>query len=116
MAGVVAYQFLLTKSTSGAENFTERSLKTICIGEKYNQSIYTTTGIMKINFSGHQVLKSSRFIHRQMSLGTVLLFKLPLYESHETKFAKVRWFSEVPGRRKMCFPRSWDGFEIPRKS
>ena len=72
--------------------------------------------MMKINFSGRQVLKSSRFIHRQMSLGTVLLFKLPLYESCETKFAKVRWFSEVPGRRKMCFPRSWDGFEISRKS
>ena len=116
MAGVVVHQFLLTKSTSEAENFTEQSLKPICIGEKYGYWMYTTTGIIKINFSGPQVPKSSRFIHRQMSLGTVLLFKLPLYESCETKFAKVRWFSEVPGRRKMCSPRSWDGFEILRKS
>ena len=78
--------------------------------------MYTTTGIMKINFSKPQVLKSNRVIHRQMSLDTVLLFKLPLYESCETKFAKVRWFSKVPSRRKMCFPRSWDGLGISRKS
>ena len=81
MAGVVVHQFLGAKSTSEAENFTERSLKLISIGEKYGYWMYTTTGIMKTNFSETQVPKSSRFIHRQMSLGTVLLFKLPLYES-----------------------------------
>ena len=75
MAGVVVYQFLLTKSTSGAENFTERSLKPICIGEKYGYLMYKTVGIMKIHFSKPQVLKNRRFIHRQMSPGTVLLFK-----------------------------------------
>ena len=113
MAGVVVHQFLLTKSTSEAENFTERSLKPICIGEKYGYWMYTSIGMMKITFSEPQVLESSRFIHRQMSLGTVLLFKLPLYESCETKFAKVRWFSGVPARRIMCFPKSWDVFGIP---
>ena len=116
MAGVVVYQFLLTKSTSEAENFTERSLKPICIGEKYGYWMYTTTGVIKIMFSEPQVLKSSRFIHRQMSPGTVLLFKLPLYEPCETKFAKVQWFSEVPGRLKKGFPRSWARFGNSRKS
>ena len=81
MVGSVGWQFLSTKSTSEAENFTERSLKPISTAEKYGYWMYTTAGITKINFSEPQVPKSSRFIHRQMSLGTVLLFKLPLYES-----------------------------------
>ena len=59
--------------------------------------LYPTVGITKIMLSKRQVPKRNRFIHRQMSLGTVLLFKLQLYESCNTKFAKVRRFSEVPG-------------------
>ena len=116
MAGVVGHLILSTKSTSEAENFTERSLKPICIGEKYGYWMYKTAGIMKINFSKPQVPKSSRFIHHQMSLGTLLLFKLPPYASCKTKFAKAQWFSEVPGRLKIGFPRSWARFENSRKS
>ena len=71
MAGVVVYQFLGTKSTSEAENFTERSLKLICTGEKYGYWMYKTVGIMKIHFSKPQVPKSNRFIRRQVPRGTV---------------------------------------------
>ncbi len=76
MPGVVVYQFLGTKSTSEADRFRKRSLMSICFGEKYVQTLYTTVGITKIMFSKRQVPKRSRLIHRQMSLGTVLLFKL----------------------------------------
>lgn len=38
-------------------------------------------------FSKRPVLKTSRPIHCQTSLGTVLIFKLPLYESCNTNFA-----------------------------
>ena len=104
MAGVVVHQFLLTKSTSEAENFTEQSLKPISIGEKYGYWMCTTTGIMKINFSKPQVLKSSRFIHRQMSLGTVLLFKLPLYESCKNKVREGPVVFRGPRSPENVFP------------
>ena len=38
--------------------------------------MYLNAGITKSMFSKRPVLKTSRFIHRQMSLGTVLLVKL----------------------------------------
>ena len=78
MAGVVAQQFLGTKSTSEADRFRKRSPKLVCLGENKIQMLYLMIGITKIMLSTRQVLKTNRFSHRQMSLGTVLLFKLPL--------------------------------------
>ena len=108
--------YLITKLVSEADRWRKLILMPICTGEKYVQTLYTTAGIMKINFSEAQATKTSRSIHRQMSLGTVLLFKLPLYESCEMKFAKVRWFSEVPSRSYRAFLRSWKWFENSWKS
>ena len=76
MAGGVVQVFLSTKSTSEADRCRKQRLRPISIGEKYVQLLYMTIGIMKIMFSAALVPKTSRLIDQQISLGTVLLFKL----------------------------------------
>ena len=83
MVGGVVWQFLRTKSTWDVEISQNEALSQYSSAKKYGYRMYTTTDIMRINFSEPQVPKGSRFIHRLMFLSTVLLFKLPLYESHK---------------------------------
>ena len=78
----VLVQVLLgPESISEADRCRKSILRRISFGEKYVQLLYTTDSIRKIMFSKRQVLKTRRSMEQPTPLGTVLLFKLPLYES-----------------------------------
>ena len=82
---MVGSVFLATKSVSKAHRFRKPILKLIFIGEKYVQSLYTSVTIRKIHLNTPQATKTSRFIDPRFILGSVLLFKLPLYESYNNE-------------------------------
>ena len=82
---VVVTVVLGTKFVSEADRCRKSILRRISFGEKYVQLLYTTDSIRKIMFSKRQVPKRSRSMDQPTSLGTVLLVKLPLYESCENE-------------------------------